>query len=232
MLGPVVSLRIAQDEHADQVLSEDPFALLLGMLLDQQFPMERAFAGPAKVLDRFGTLSPERIAAADPDAFAALCAEPPAVHRFPGSMAGRVQAVAQAIATTYDGDTRRLWEGAGSGAELLERLTAMPGFGEQKARIFVALLGKQLGVRPPGWQEAAGAYAEEGCHRSVADVVDAASLERVRSFKKQAKQGGHERCGRSVERRRVVLTTAPGGLRRTVGCSHLGCLDAPGPVPQ
>src|SRR4051794_3506428 len=181
-------LRIAQDEHADEVLSEDPFALLVGMLLDQQFPMERAFAGPAKILDRFGTLAPDRIAAADPQEFAALCARPPAVHRFPGSMAGRVQAVAQAVVTAYDGDTRRLWDEAATGKELLSRLTALPGFGRQKAQIFVALLGKQLGVRPPGWHEAARAYAEEGSFRSVADVVDADSLERVRSFKKAAKR--------------------------------------------
>jgi uncharacterized HhH-GPD family protein len=183
-------LRIAQDDHADKVLSDDPFALLVGMLLDQQFPMERAFAGPAKILDRFGTLAPERIAAADPEEFAALCAVPPAVHRFPGSMAGRVQAVAQAVVSTYGGDTRRLWEDAASGKELLARLTALPGFGRQKGQIFVALLGKQLGVQPPGWQEAAGAYAEEGSFRSVADVVDDDSLERVRSFKKEAKRAG------------------------------------------
>ena len=191
-------LRIAQDEHADEVLSEDPFALLLGMLLDQQFPMERAFAGPAKILDRFGTLAPDRIAAADPEEFTALCAEPPAVHRFPGSMAGRVQALAQAVVSTYGGDTRRLWEEAASGEELLSRLTALPGFGQQKARIFVALLGKQLDVRPPGWQAAAGAYGEDGTYRSVADVVDADSLERVRAFKKQAKQAAKsDRAGPS-----------------------------------
>ena len=188
MLGAMARLRIAQDEHADEVLSEDPFALLMGMLLDQQFPMERAFAGPAKILDRFGTLAPDRIAAADPEEFAALCAKPPAVHRFPGSMAGRVQAVAQAVTSTYDGDTRRLWEEAGTGKELLSRLTALPGFGRQKGQIFVALLGKQLGVRPPGWQEAAGAYADEGSFRSVADVVDSGSLERVRAFKKETKK--------------------------------------------
>ena len=192
MLTPMARLRIAQDEHADEVLSQDPFALLAGMLLDQQFPMERAFAGPAKILDRFGTLAPDRIAAADPDEFAALCTTPPAVHRFPGSMAARVQALAQAVVTTYGGDTRRLWEEAASGKELLSRLTALPGFGRQKAQIFVALLGKQLGVRPPGWEEAAGAYAEEGSFRSVADVVDADSLERVRSFKKSAKQAAKQ----------------------------------------
>jgi uncharacterized HhH-GPD family protein len=188
MLGPMARLRIAQDEHADTVLSEDPFALLVGMLLDQQFPMERAFAGPAKILERFGTLAPDRIAAADPEEFTALCARPPAVHRFPGSMAGRVQEVARAVVTTYGGDTRRLWDEAASGEDLLARLTALPGFGAQKARIFVALLGKQLGVRPPGWETAAGVYAEEGSYRSVADVVDPESLERVRDFKKQAKR--------------------------------------------
>src|SRR3712207_6278306 len=142
--GRMTRLRIAQDEHADAVLSEDPFALLVGMLLDQQFPMERAFAGPAKILDRFGTLAPDRIAAADPEEFTALCARPPAVHRFPGSMAGRVQAVAQAVATTYGGDTRRLWEGAGAGPELLGRVTAAPRLGVPKARVLVALLWKQL----------------------------------------------------------------------------------------
>ncbi len=183
-------LRIAQDPHADEVLSQDPFALLVGMLLDQQFPMERAFAGPAKILDRLGTLAPDRIAAADPEEFAALCARTPAVHRFPGSMAGRVQAVAQAVVTAYDGDARRLWEEATSGEELLARLTALPGFGRQKGQIFVALLAKQLGVRPPGWEQAAGAYAEAGSFRSVADVVDADSLERVRAFKAEAKRTG------------------------------------------
>jgi uncharacterized HhH-GPD family protein len=180
-------LQIAQDPAADKVLSESPFALLCGMLLDQQFPMERAFGGPAKILDRFGSLDPAEIAAADPEEFAALCSTPPAVHRFPGSMAARVQALAAQVVSEYDGRTERLWQEAGSGRELLKRLQALPGFGKQKAQIFVALLGKQLGVQPPGWREAAGDYAEDGSHRSVADVVDAASLEKVRAFKKQQK---------------------------------------------
>lgn len=188
MLASMTPLRIAQDEHADEVLSEDPFALLVGMLLDQQFPMERAFAGPAKILDRFGTLAPDKVAATQAEEFAAVFAQPPAVHRFHGSMARRVQELATAVVTTYGGDARRLWEEAATGGELLTRLRALPGFGEQKAKIFVALLGKQLGVRPPGWHEAAGAYAEEGAFRSVADVVDADSLQRVRAFKQQAKQ--------------------------------------------
>jgi uncharacterized HhH-GPD family protein len=183
----MVTLQIAQDPHADQVLTDDAFALLAGMLLDQQFPMERAFAGPAKILDRFGTLEPAAIAAADPEAFAAVCAEPPAVHRFPGSMAARIQAVAAHVVEEYDGDTARLWTGATSGQELMSRLTALPGFGKQKAQIFVALLGKQLGVRPEGWAQVAGDYAEPGSFRSVADVRDAASLEQVRAFKKQKK---------------------------------------------
>jgi len=182
-----MAIRIAQDAHADAVLTEDPFALLTGMLLDQQFPMERAFAGPAKILDRFGTLEPAAIAAADPEEFAALCARPPAVHRFPGSMAARVQALAAQVVESYDGRTDRLWTEAETGSELARRLEALPGFGKQKVQIFVALLGKQLGVRPEGWEGAAGDYAQPGSFRSVADVVDAESLERVRSFKRQKK---------------------------------------------
>ncbi|GGB72384.1 iron-sulfur cluster assembly protein HesB [Knoellia flava TL1] len=181
------TLTIAQDPAADKVLSEDPFALLTGMLLDQQFPMERAFAGPAKVLERFGTLDVSEIAAADPEGFADLCATPPAVHRYGRSMAARIQALATVVRDDYAGDASRIWSDASSGAELLARVKALPGFGEQKAKIFVALLAKQLGVRPEGWEKAAGAYSESGSFRSVADVVDAESLQKVRDFKKSAK---------------------------------------------
>lgn len=180
-------LRIAQDEHADQVLSEHPFALLVGMLLDQQFPMERAFAGPAKILDRLGSIGPAEVAAADPDRFRELCSQPPAIHRFPGSMAERVQALAGHVMERYDGDAARLWTEARSGRDLMRRLTELPGFGRQKAQIFVALLGKQLGARPEGWEEVAGGYADPRSFRSVADVVDAESLQRVRDSKKAAK---------------------------------------------
>jgi uncharacterized HhH-GPD family protein len=182
-----MGLQIANEPQADQVLDEHPFALLTGMLLDQQFPMERAFQGPAKILDRFGSVDPGDIAAADPDAFGELCATPPAVHRYPGSMAQRIQALAAHVVERYDGDTARLWQEADSGKELLKRLMDLPGFGRQKAQIFVALLGKQLGVRPEGWEAAAGDYAERGSYRSVADVVDEASLQKVRDFKKAAK---------------------------------------------
>ena len=186
MIG-CMKIQIAQDPAADKVLTGSPFALLSGMLLDQQFPMERAFAGPAKVLERFGSLDPADIAAADPEQFAALCSTPPAVHRFPGSMAARIQALAAHVVAEYDGRTDRLWTEASSGRELFRRLQALPGFGKQKSQIFVALLAKQLGVRPDGWAEVAGDYAEAGSFRSVADVVDARSLERVRAFKKEKK---------------------------------------------
>jgi len=181
-----MTIHITGDPAADQVLSDDPFALLVGMMLDQQYPMEHAFRGPAKVLDRFGTLDPAAIAAADPETFAALCTTPPAVHRFPGSMAARMQALAALVVERYDGDASKLWTGADSGRELLRRMMELPGFGKQKAQIFVALLAKQLDVRPAGWEDAVGAYAEDG-YRSVADVVDEASLQKVRDFKKQKK---------------------------------------------
>ena len=180
------AIRITGDDAADQVLTNDSFALLVGMMLDQQYPMEHAFRGPAKVLDRFGTLDPRRVAEADPAEFAALCAVPPAVHRFPGSMAARLQALAGLVVQEYDGDAARLWQEADSGQQLLTRLTALPGFGKQKSQIFVALLAKQLGVRPDGWEQAAGAYSEPG-YRSVADVVDPDSLQKVRDHKKQMK---------------------------------------------
>jgi uncharacterized HhH-GPD family protein len=182
-----MAIKITGDPTADEVLSTNPFALLVGMMLDQQFPMERAFAGPAKVLERFGSLDPADIAVADPEQFAALCSTPPAVHRFPGSMAARIQALAAHVVAEYDGRTDRLWAEATSGRELLRRVQALPGFGKQKSQIFVALLAKQLGVRPDGWAEVAGDYAEDGAYRSVADVVDARSLEKVRAFKKEQK---------------------------------------------
>lgn len=181
-----MAFQIAQDPTADKVLEESSFALLAGMMLDQQYPMEHAFRGPAKVLDRFGSIEPAAIAAADPQEFAALCSVPPAIHRFPGSMAARLQELARIIVDDYDGDASRLWEGVGTGSELLKRIQSLPGFGKQKAQIFVALLAKQLGVRPEGWQEAVGAYAEDG-FRSVADVVDAVSLQKVRDYKKAKK---------------------------------------------
>ncbi len=182
-----VQLRIAQHPESDALLSRSPFALLVGMLLDQQFPMERAFAGPATIETRFGPLEPRAVADADPEAFADLCARTPAVHRYPGSMAARIQALAATLVEEYDGRAEAVWDTASTGRELLRRLQALPGFGAQKSKIFVALLAKQLDVRPEGWEAAAGDYAEPGCHRSVADVVDPESLQKVRDTKQRQK---------------------------------------------
>jgi len=183
----MTDLWMTGDAAADRLLDSDPFALLVGMLLDQQVAMETAFAGPAKIADRMGGWDVHRIADADPDEFVALCSTPPAVHRYPGSMAGRIQAVARAVVEEYDGDVTRLWtQGDPDGATVLRRLKALPGFGDQKARIFLALLGKQRGVQPAGWREAAGAYGDDE-FRSIADVRDADSLGRVRETKRAAK---------------------------------------------
>lgn len=182
----MANLQIAQDPAADELLSTDAFALLTGMLLDQQFPMERAFAGPAKIRDRFGTMDPAAIAAAEPEAFADLCATPPAIHRYGRSMAGRVQALAQVVVDDYDGNAERIWIEATSGADLFARVRALPGFGDQKAKIFTALVAKQLGIKPPGWTKVVGDYGKVG-YRSVADVIDPESLQKVREFKKAAK---------------------------------------------
>lgn len=188
MGGMTQDLWLTGDPEADHLLSSDPFALLVGMLLDQQVTMESAFAGPAKIAQRMDGLDVRAVADADPDAFAALCATPPAVHRYPGSMAGRIQGVARALLETYDGDVTRLWtDGGPDGAEVLRRLKALPGFGDQKARIFLALVGKQYGVHPVGWREAAGPFGEDGARRSIADVTDPTSLGEVRATKQAAK---------------------------------------------
>jgi uncharacterized HhH-GPD family protein len=188
------TLRLAQDRDADELLARDPLALLLGMLLDQQFPMERAFASPWLLAQRLGRqrLDAAEIVAWDPDDFAKQMAGPPALHRYPGSMAVRIKAVCAYLVDAYGGDAGALWRDAATGAELLKRIRALPGFGEQKSRIFVALLGKQLDVRPEGWREAAGPYGLEGSHRSVADVTDPESLAQVRAFKQAAKRATAE----------------------------------------
>ena len=182
------NLHITGDDKADELLSTDPLALLIGMLLDQQVPMETAFAGPAKLLDRIGTLDPKKIAKYDADELEAAFRITPSIHRYPGSMAGRVQSLTAEIVQTWGGDASAIWtSGDPDGAEILKRLKALPGFGEQKAKIFLALLGKQYGVTADGWRKAAGDYGTEGSYRSVADIVDPGSLTKVREFKKAAK---------------------------------------------
>lgn len=182
----MTTLRLSQDAEADALLSKDPLALLLGMVLDQQIPMEKAFKGPAVLRQR---LEQELDAAliADRADLAAIFATPPAIHRFPGSMAGRVQDLCRYLVEHYDGDAAALWTGAESGDELLRRLKALPGFGDQKARIFLALLGKQLGVQPAGWREAAGEYGGDGDFRSVADITSPETLQQVRAHKQALK---------------------------------------------
>jgi uncharacterized HhH-GPD family protein len=181
-------LWLTGDVDADALLASEPLALLIGMVLDQQIPMERAFKAPYDLKQRLGgTLDPAVIAAMPPDDLAAVFAAKPALHRFPRSMAGRVQEVCTAVLDTYGGDTAAIWTTATDGTELLAHVKALPGFGDQKARIFVALLGKQLGVRPTGWDTAAGAYGEAGSFRSVADIDSPEALAKVRQFKQATK---------------------------------------------
>ena len=181
-------LHITGDQDADALLTTDPLALLVGMLLDQQVPMETAFAGPAKLRARLGGFDAKTIAGYEPDGFAEIMKQSPAVHRFPGSMAARVQALCAAVVADWGGDAQAIWTtGDPDGAEILARLNALPGFGEQKAKIFVALLGKRRGLTAAGWEAAAGAYGEKGSYRSVADIVDPESLLKVRATKQAAK---------------------------------------------
>jgi uncharacterized HhH-GPD family protein len=194
----MTTIRLAQQPEADALLQRSPLAVLVGLLLDQQVPMEWAFTGPYTIARRMGgdDLDAHEIAARDPEAFAALLSEKPAVHRYPGSMAKRVQQLCRYLLDEYDGDAEAVWRDAADGAELLRRLNALPGYGAQKARICVALLGKRYGVAPPGWREAAGAYGEEGSYRSVADVTGPESLHKVRATKQEAKRQAKQAGGR------------------------------------
>ena len=186
------ALHLSGDAEADAVLSRDPLALLIGMVLDQQVTLEKAFSSPAELARRLGgSLDAASIAAMDPDELASIFKERPALHRYPGSMAGRVQEVCRTVAEDYGGKADAIWKGVRSGNELVARIRALPGFGEQKSRIFAALLGKQLGVRPEGWQEASTPYGGGGTYLSVADITDTASLEKVRATKKAMKARAH-----------------------------------------
>jgi uncharacterized HhH-GPD family protein len=181
-------MHLATTPDGNDLLERDPLALLIGMLLDQQIPMEKAFTSPAVLRERMGRdLDATEIAGYDPAAFEELFRTPPALHRFPAAFAKRLQALAQTLVDQFDGRAETVWTGAADGPDLVKRIGRLPGFGEQKAKIFAALLGKQFGVRPAGWREAAGAYGERGSFRSVADVVDDSSLTKVRTFKKQQK---------------------------------------------
>lgn len=187
-----LSLPIGDAEN--ELLSTSPLALLIAMLLDQQVPLEKAFSSPYQLAQRLGhELAADQLATRDPDELAAIFSQRPALHRFPRAMAARVQELARIIAGRYDGDPQQVWATARSGAELATRLTELPGFGRVKAQITIALLGKQLGVQPEGWREAAGPFGQEGSRISVADITDADSLAAVRAYKKQAKAAAKAR---------------------------------------
>jgi uncharacterized HhH-GPD family protein len=182
------TMHLAREAAADELLDRDPLALLIGMLLDQQIPLEKAFAGPLVLTERLGgELDAAQIAHYEPEAFAALCAQPPAIHRFPVAMAARIQSLCRMICDEYGDDAAAVWTGAKDGQDLLKRVAALPGFGKQKAQIFVALLGKQRGISVKGWRQAAGDFGVKGSFKSVADIVDDASLERVRAYKRELK---------------------------------------------
>ncbi len=189
-----MGFQITNDPAADAVLDDHPLALVIGVQLDQQYPIEHAFRGGWKILSRFGSLDPAAIADADPDEFKALCSTPPAIHRFPGAKAAQVQELARLVVAKYGGDVTRMWTEATTGPELHKRFTEVPGVGDQTARILIALLAKQLRVQPPGWKTAAGDYARKG-YRSVADVVGPESLVKVRQFKQAAKAAAKAAAG-------------------------------------
>ncbi|WP_433174305.1 HhH-GPD-type base excision DNA repair protein [Actinoallomurus sp. CA-150999] len=189
-----MTISLPIDSEANALLNRSPLALLIAMLLDQQVPLERAFAAPYELARRLGhDPDAEELARYAPDALVAVFSERPALHRYPKAMAARVQALSRSVLEEYDGAAERIWTEAATGRELLNRIGALPGFGDQKARIFLALLGKRFGVRPEGWREAAGHYGDEGSHRSVADIVDEESLGRVRAFKQEMKAAAKAR---------------------------------------
>ncbi|MBM9620620.1 HhH-GPD-type base excision DNA repair protein [Streptomyces zhihengii] len=210
------TIHLAQQPEADELLGRSALAALVGMLLDQQIPMEWAFTGPYTVARRLGAddLDAGEIAAYDPDAFGELLRRKPAVHRYPASMAKRVQELCRYLVDEYDGDASAVWRDVSSGAELLARLKALPGYGEQKAKIFLALLGKQYGVRPEGWREAAGTYGEEGSFRSAADITGPDSLARVRAWKQEKKaaaKAGAPAAGKTAKKTaKKAAKKAPG----------------------
>ncbi len=194
----VGTLYITGDQAADELLNTDPNALLIGMLLDQQVPMEWAFQGPHTLKQRLGSLDPAKIAAMDVDDFVAVCCEKPAIHRFPASMGKRIHQVCEVLVADYDADAANLWNEADSGKEIYRRLKALPGYGDEKSKIFVAILGKTQGVTPDGWRAAAGKFGDD-VPRSVADVHDEVSLGKVRDWKKAQKAAKKDKQDRPVK---------------------------------
>jgi uncharacterized HhH-GPD family protein len=202
------TLAVTGDADADELLNTDPFALLVGMLLDQQVPISWAFRGPATLRSRLGHLDPVKLAAMDPDDVVAACAARPAIHRFPAAMGVRIHQLAEVVGAQYRGDAARIWKGVRTGTELERRLRALPGFGEEKAQIFVALLAKRFGVRSEGWEAAAGVFADE-VPRTVADIDSPASLARVKAFKQEMRATSRDKQGRPTASASSPLSAQP-----------------------
>jgi len=183
-----MALHLTADAAADDLLTRNPLALLIGMLLDQQIAMETAFTGPLKIAQRVGSMDAATLASFAPEELVALFRQTPAVHRYPGSMAGRVQELCRAVVDDWDGDASAIWtQGDPDGPTVLKRLKALPGYGEMKAKIFLALLGKQCGFDGEGWRAASTPYGDEGTPRSVADITSPETLAQVREFKREMK---------------------------------------------
>lgn len=209
-----MQLHLAQEPEADRLLSENPFALLVGMVLDQQVPLEWAFSAPLELARRLGEdLDPAGMAAMAPDRLAGLFTQRPALHRYPGAMAGRVHELSRVLVESYGGRAEAVWGGVTSGEELFGRVRQLPGFGEQKAKIFLALLGKQLGVQPPGWEAASSPFSETGSFRSVADITDEVTLRKVREFKQALKAAAKAQKASAA----VAKAEKPGRRSRSAG---------------
>ncbi len=191
---------ITGDAEQDGLINRDGTALLIGMQLDQQVPMEWAFMGPHTLKQRLGHLDATRIAMMDENAFVAVCCDKPAIHRFPAVMGRRIHAMCVVLADRYRGQPEQLWATAGTGSELYDRLRELPGYGEEKSQVFVALLAKRFGVRPRGWKTAAGVFADNE-PRTIADCRDEASLAKVREWKRVQRQAKKDKQGRQLPQR-------------------------------
>jgi uncharacterized HhH-GPD family protein len=223
-----VELHLSQEPEADALLSKSPFALLVGMVLDQQVPLEWAFASPLELQRRLGkALDPKRIAQMDPEALASAFSSRPALHRYPGSMATRVQELAKLVVERYRAKPEEIWHGATSGDDLLRRVKELPGFGEQKAKIFVALLGKQLGVRPVGWESVSSPFSDPGSFRSVADITDVESLNNVRAFKQAMKAANKAKASAAGPAKKASGSKKANGSTKKVTTRSARAASAP-----
>lgn len=207
------TLYITGNAASDKLLNSNGTALLIGMLLDQQVPMEWAFKGAHTLKQRLGHLDPRRIANMDPDRFLAVCLDKPAIHRFPKAMAQRIQGMCRIIADDYGNKGENIWAGVEDAAELFERLRKLPGYGEEKAQIFIALLGKRFDITPVGWKKAAGVFSDSN-PRTVADITSPETLLKVRAWKKAEKAADRDKQSRPLAKRATTpARTKPRGTK-------------------